>query len=101
MCAESAGDFDRDHIHTMTDGDIEAILELIDLIVMDVPASLGALERSIAAADCVAAARAAHAMRGALVNIGAARAGAAADHVEERARAGRLEEVRAAFPPLE
>jgi HPt (histidine-containing phosphotransfer) domain-containing protein len=82
------------------EGDLELRDLLVDTFVRDSGSLLDRLEHSLSAGEAAEAEFAAHALRGAAANLGAARVGEAARRVEEAAAAGDVPRGRAAQATL-
>jgi signal transduction histidine kinase/CheY-like chemotaxis protein/HPt (histidine-containing phosphotransfer) domain-containing protein len=82
------------------DGDLSLLAEVADAFGRSSPAALGALTTAIAAGDARGVERAAHALRGAAANFGAAPAVEAARELERMGRDGQLGGAPEALPLL-
>jgi HPt (histidine-containing phosphotransfer) domain-containing protein len=88
-----------DGLRSIAEGDGGAFFrELVDIFLTDTPKRLADLEQALAAGDLVTAGRAAHSVKGAAGNFGAAALARAALRAESEAKAGRGDAVRAALP---
>ncbi len=93
--------FDRIEALKSTDGDEAMLMELMRLIEVYVPVTLGDLRGALDAGDAEAARRHAHTVKGQAANIGAHRLRQSAYEAELAAREGRLGVVRELLPRLE
>jgi CheY-like chemotaxis protein/HPt (histidine-containing phosphotransfer) domain-containing protein len=92
--------FDRDAALARVDHDRALFAEITGLFLRTAPERLQAVRAALDRGDASAAARATHALRGAIANFEARPAGEAAGAVEDRAAAGDLDGARRACPGL-
>jgi HPt (histidine-containing phosphotransfer) domain-containing protein len=92
---------DRAALLAVVEGDMELAKELAQLFLTDYPYLLTALREAITARDATALARGAHTLKGAVSNLAAHAAGAAALCLEQHARTGNLAQASAACASLE
>jgi HPt (histidine-containing phosphotransfer) domain-containing protein len=71
-------------------GDRELLEEVIRIFLATAPELLGRVRQAVTSRDCVAAERAAHALKGSVANFGAEAAYAAALRLESMAKSGDL-----------
>ncbi len=83
------------------EGDREFLAELVRLFLSTLPESREKLSEALAKGDTAAAAKAAHALKGAAANVSAGPTAQAALEVEKAARSGDAGAARAAFARLE
>jgi signal transduction histidine kinase/DNA-binding response OmpR family regulator len=83
------------------EGDVELLRELVGLFLEDYPQRVAELRQAIAAGDANTVARLAHALKGAVGNLGAHAAGVAALSLEQAGWAGDMVQIPAAFAALE
>jgi two-component system sensor histidine kinase/response regulator len=93
--------FNRAELLDRTDGDASLLNELVSLFLAELPNSVSVLERAVAAEDPVAVARAAHSLKGALLNLAAHPASALARDLEDRSRRNDLNHARETFANLQ
>lgn len=82
--------FDADEALARVDGDRELLAELVDVLGQESPALLDEIRRSAAGGDAPSLQRAAHKLRGSVLNFGAHEAAEAAQTLETLGRAGTL-----------
>ncbi|HEY1377920.1 MAG TPA: PAS domain S-box protein [Gemmataceae bacterium] len=92
---------DRDALLARVANDADLLRELSELFREDAPRLLADIRDGVAAGDADRVCRAAHTLKGAAGNFGAAQAAAAADRVELLSRGGDLRAAAAAVPSLE
>jgi CheY-like chemotaxis protein len=92
--------FNRAEALERTDGDADLLRELADLFLTECPGYLEALRTSLAAGDARTLHRTAHTLKGALANLAAHPARAAAQRLEDAARAGDLAAAGNLIPAL-
>lgn len=92
---------DRAALLAMVEGDMELVKELAELFLSDYPHRLAELREAITAGDATALARGAHTLKGAVSNLAAHAASAAALCLERLARTEDLAQVSAAYASLE
>ena len=92
--------FDRDELLERVDGDRELLGQLAALFSQGLPGLLGQMEAGLRAGDGEATARAAHTLKGALLNLAAGPAAELARQVEDGGRLGNLDMASRAFAGL-
>jgi HPt (histidine-containing phosphotransfer) domain-containing protein len=92
--------FDRAELLRRADGDSGLLSELVALFLAELPSAVSVLERAVEAQDAVAVARAAHSLKGALLNLAAHPASALARDLEESSRRNDLGRTRETFANL-
>ena len=93
--------FDLDVALRHTDGDRELLQEMLVLFANDYPARIEALREAVRRADAEGVTRAAHALKGSLMVLGAAAAASLAERLELMGREARLEGVGAILETVE
>ncbi len=93
--------FDLDVALRHTDGDRELLQEMLVLFANDYPARIEALREAVRRADAEGVTRAAHALKGSLMVLGAAAAASLAERLELMGREGRFEGVGAILETVE
>ena len=93
--------FDVEALLAQVEGDRELLTELVDLFILESPAALAEIRRSVEAADAPAVERAAHKLRGSVRNFGGHAAGEAALRLETLGRKGDLGGAGACVSSLE
>ena len=93
--------FDRDTILTLVEGDIEFLIEILELFFDVFPGKLADVRESVVRRDSEALESAAHALKGAIGNFGAKYAYDAALNLEELGSSGVLTDAQAAYTELE
>jgi HPt (histidine-containing phosphotransfer) domain-containing protein len=78
--------FGAEQTWALFDGDVDAVRELIALVVADLPAYLRKLRASVESGDHATAARDAHRIKGTVLNVGASRLAALCEATEQAAR---------------
>jgi HPt (histidine-containing phosphotransfer) domain-containing protein len=74
------------NLRARVDGDLDLLTEMIEIFLSTSPALLAEIEAAVAAEDCPTVARAAHCLKGALLNISATDAAQAAVELEQCGR---------------
>jgi len=92
---------DYDELVHRAGGDLELVRDIAALFADDAPRSVAALRDAIAGGDPTAIARAAHKLKGALLNVAARPAAQAALALEEAGRRGQVDDAGAALARLE
>jgi CheY-like chemotaxis protein len=92
---------DRQTLWERVAGDADLLREIIEIFLVDCPERLTELREALTHQDCAALERAAHRLKGALGNISANNAVAAARRVETAARAGDVHTASEALTKLE
>ncbi|NEP17332.1 MAG: Hpt domain-containing protein [Leptolyngbya sp. SIO4C1] len=92
--------FDWQQLSQLAGDDPEFELELLQLFLSDVQASLGQLANAIAVGDTVSAEQIAHYIKGASANVGAIALAAEAAQLEQRAQQGQLTQVQPSLEQL-
>jgi HPt (histidine-containing phosphotransfer) domain-containing protein len=92
---------DRAALLATVEGDMELVKELVELFLADYPNRLAGLREAMTARDATALARGAHTLKGAVGNLAAHAASAAALCLEQLARTDDLSQVAAAYTTLE
>jgi HPt (histidine-containing phosphotransfer) domain-containing protein len=93
--------FDRDAALDRVEGDKELLQEIVGLFFDEIPGLLSAIRESVARRDAKALERAAHTLKGAVSNLGAKDAFAAALRLEVLGRGGDLTDLEGAYAELE
>jgi len=75
-----------DHLHELSDGDVDFEIELLQLFVEDSLGQVSALEAAIATQNATQVERVAHHLKGASANVGAKPISQLASEIEEQAR---------------
>jgi two-component system sensor histidine kinase/response regulator len=88
----SAAPFDREEMLERLGGDAELLADVLEMFLEECPRMMQEIRAALAAADAPTLRRAAHSMKGALLNISAAPAAAEAERLEELGREARLAE---------
>jgi len=83
------------------DNDRELVRELLTIFKGDFPRTIGSLAAAVSSGDVNNSVSLSHALKGMLLNLGGARAAAAAARLEELARAGEIAALRGAYDVLE
>ncbi|WP_224242335.1 response regulator [Hyalangium gracile] len=91
---------DRERLLGHVGGDVQLMKEVVELFLAERPRLWAALDEAMARGDAREAARAAHKVKGALLNLTAEPAAAAARRLEEAAHQGHMEEAREALERL-
>jgi HPt (histidine-containing phosphotransfer) domain-containing protein len=78
--------FGADETWALFDGDVDAVRELIALVVADLPGYIRKLQASVASGDHATAARDAHRIKGTVLNVGAATLAELCEAAEQAAR---------------
>jgi HPt (histidine-containing phosphotransfer) domain-containing protein len=92
--------FDAEEVCRWYDSEMDSILELVGLVVADLPRYAKSLEDAADAGDLQAVARSAHTIKGAVGNVCALRLCGIVEAIESGARSGdatRVASLRAAF----
>jgi HPt (histidine-containing phosphotransfer) domain-containing protein len=82
--------FDEAALRERVEGDTELLREIVELFLDDSPRQMVAVQAAVAASNAQALRRAAHALKGAASNFGAAAVVAAALELETMARTGNV-----------
>jgi PAS domain S-box-containing protein len=90
FCPPRSASFSPDELLGRLSGDTSLLDAILDLFQSECPPSLEAIERAVLAGDPDAVARGAHKLRGALLNLGAGSAAAAAMEIETCGRGGSI-----------
>lgn len=80
--------FEAEQICALFEGDVEAVRELLALVVGDLPTYMRKLAASAASGDLASAARDAHRIKGTVLNVGAAALAELCEATEQAARQG-------------
>ncbi len=97
----SAAVLDIDGTLARFGGDQQLFQEIIGFFLEDSPPLLAELRRAVAAAEVVSVRSTAHALKGLAVGCGGARAGQAAQRVENAGAAGKFDEIDSLMKNLE
>jgi HPt (histidine-containing phosphotransfer) domain-containing protein len=92
--------YDREELLASLDGDEQVVREIIQLYLDGAPKMLNTLLWEVENANALGVAKAAHAMKGALLMLRAHRAAALAKGLEESCRRGDLSEAKAKLAEL-
>jgi len=93
--------FDRNAVLDRVEGDRELLQEIVGLFFDEIPGLLSAIQESVTRRDAKALARAAHTLKGAVSNLDAQEAFAAALRLEVLGHSGDLTNVEEAYAELE
>jgi HPt (histidine-containing phosphotransfer) domain-containing protein len=93
--------FDKEAALDRVGGDLDLLKEIARIFLDDCPRSLTELSEAAARGDCALVERAAHTLKGASSNFGAARLVAAALRIEKMGHARTVEGFSAAFADVE
>jgi histidine phosphotransfer protein HptB len=83
---ESAPVFDRESVLDMVDGDVEFMLELIEMFLADLPTYHESIHTAVANGDAAALQQVTHRMKSSVGNLGGREAQAAVMQLESAAR---------------
>lgn len=97
----AAAAFDREEMLDRLGGDNELLTEVVGVFLAECPRMMQAVRSAVDRADPTAVRRAAHAIRGALLNISAGPAAAEATQLESLGTEGRLGETTGVLERLE
>ncbi len=92
---------DRDHLIDNVDGDPELLEEIVDLFFESSVEILDTIQAAVMKADAESLNASAHQLKGALANVGAKAATAAASELEQLGRAGTMTGLETAWESLE
>jgi PAS domain S-box-containing protein len=92
---------DVEQLHHLVDGDTELLSEIIQAYLAEAPHLLQSLQAAGSQGDAVALARAAHKLKGALINLAVGEAAEIAKTIETAARQGDTVQAIALLPALE
>ena len=92
--------FDRDELLERVDGDRELLGQLAALFSQGLPGLVGQIDAGLRSGDGEAVARAAHTLKGALLNLAAGPAAELARQLEDGGRTGNLEAAARAMSGL-
>jgi two-component system sensor histidine kinase BarA len=81
---------DLKNLNEAFEGDVEGIVDILQMAVETTESTLPTLRTAIAAGDAAAVAKAAHGIKGAAANVGGKEVAKAFSTIEERARDGSL-----------
>ena len=93
--------FDQEAALGRVGGDLDLLKEIAGVFLDDCPRSLAELREAAERGDCASVERAAHTLKGASANFGAARLVSAALRIEKMGHARTLEGFSAAFTDVE
>lgn len=98
---ENTERFALNELRDRVDGDDELVREVLAVYLEDTPTVLDSLRQALEAGQPESVAKAAHTLKGSSANVAAERLRSQAYELEQKARAGDLEEARRLFPSVQ